>query len=87
MLGNQVLPLRIGSAHQFILPDPFPALELLFTGNGIRRILIFLDINQAMHPVLLHELAALAAAMLDDRRPTSFVTPIYIALSELLVMM
>jgi hypothetical protein len=44
MLGNHVLPLRIGSANQLILPDPFPAVELLFTGNGIRRILIFLDV-------------------------------------------
>jgi len=59
---------------------------LLISGDRLIRIFVFLDIDQAGHPVLLRELA-MPLRCSSTRRPTSFVTPMYIVLSELLVMM
>jgi hypothetical protein len=45
----EIAPLQILALDQLDLPVPFPALELLFTGNRIIRPFEGLDVNQPVN--------------------------------------
>ena len=74
-------------ADQFVLADSLPALGLLFAGDALLNPLELLGVHELCNPVLLHEVAAYAASVLNDTPAEVIRHATIIALRELLVMM
>jgi hypothetical protein len=63
---RQILPRRIHADNQLDFLDPCPALQLLFTGNGVIHSLELFPIHEPIHPVTAGESFENSGLVLKD---------------------